>query len=134
MAKEISLNTGAVKLPIKDEFGDIIGEIKFIPTDTDIIKRYGVVEEWFKSVDLNDSATSEDIVKLSDDVKAQFDILLNAPVSKDIFGICSPLTPLANGELYCQAVMEAIKDVIEEEFSTRMKSLQKVEDATKDYK
>lgn len=133
MAYEISVNTGAIIVPIKDEFGEKIGEMKFIPSDVDILKRYQDVQKWFETVDVHDVDTSEKVVEISDKIKEQFDILFNAPVSQGLFGKCSPLTPLADGTIYCESVMKGVGDLFKETFKERMDSLHKVEEATKEY-
>ncbi|MBQ6679551.1 MAG: hypothetical protein IJM76_05960 [Lachnospiraceae bacterium] len=131
--RELSVNTGAVKVPVKDEFGEVIGEIRFIPTDADILRRYPKVAEFFREFKVPENAGDDDLIALSDKIKEQFDFLLNGPVSDGLFAKCSPLTPLADGTLYCACVLDAIGDLILDVFKERAEKLKKVEEATKEY-
>lgn len=133
MAYELKVNTGAIKVPVLDESGEELGYIKFIPTDVDILKRYKAVEEHFRTLELPSDPTSDDMLALSDDIKEQFNILFNSDVSTGLFGKTSPLTPLEDGTLYFQSVVDGISDLLEQVAANREKKRAAIEEAVKDY-
>ena len=48
---KLTVDTGAVNIAVQDEAdGSVIGSFKFIPTDMDIIRRYGKVVDYFNGV------------------------------------------------------------------------------------
>ena len=69
--RELSVNTGAVKVPVKDEFGEVIGEIRFIPTDADILRRYPKVAEFFREFKVPENAGDVTEILFSQAEKAQ---------------------------------------------------------------
>ena len=55
-------------------------------------------------------------------------------MSKDLFALAKPLTPLENGDYFFENVLDGIGDVIKEAYQRRLqKKLEKVAEATKEY-
>lgn len=78
----LKVDTGAVTVDVENENGKKIGEFEFVPTDTDIVNRYGSVVEFFNNVSFNENERNEEIVKkFSSQIREQFDHLFNYPVS-----------------------------------------------------
>ena len=59
----LKVDTGAVTVDVENENGKKIGEFEFVPTDTDIVNRYGSVVEFFNNVSFNENEGNEEIVK-----------------------------------------------------------------------
>lgn len=130
----LSIDTGSVRIAINDNTGAEIGFFTFIPTDTDIIKRFNDVAANVESYTLGDDPKAEDVVKLSDMIKSQFDLLMNGEVSENIFQKCSPLTLLPNGNFFFESVLEGIAGLIEKTTNQRVdKKLARVRAATAKY-
>ena len=134
----LSVNTGAIKVAVTNENGTQIGEFEFSPLDYNIVRRYGKVVDFFNSVEFADGLTDEEQLaetsKLSDNICEQFDYLLGYKVSAGIFGHCSPLTVIQNGDFYFMNVLEGIAGLIENVMRERVeKKLKKVEKATAKY-
>ena len=111
----IKINSGDVKYAIENEYGEVIGEIRFNPNDTDIYRRADEVEAWFRGLKFGEDVSMEEYFQFSDEVKQKFDYMLNRNVSGEIFKVCNPLTVTADGEMFFVNVLAVIIDVIREE-------------------
>lgn len=135
-AKKLVLNvdTGAVVVEIRDK-GETIGEFKFNPNDADIVKRCENVVEALQKIEISENSNTDDIFAVSDEIKKQFDYLLNYKVSDSIFCKCNPLTLTADGDFYCEDVLEKIANIIEKVTKQRVdKKKAKIQRATAKYK
>lgn len=131
----LKVNTGAVTVDVENESGKKIGEFEFVPTDTDIVNRYGSVVEFFNNVSFDESEKDEEIVKkFSGEIREQFDHLFNYPVSDSIFSKCGPLTPVQNGDFFFEVVLDGIRGIIEKVTNERVeKKMKKIRKATAKY-
>lgn len=128
----LDVDTGSVIVEIRDK-GETIGEFKFNPNDADIIKRFESVSVALEKLEIPESS-EEAIFMVSDEIKKQFDYLLNYNVSENIFCKCNPLTLTASGDFYCENVLEKIANIIEHETDQRIKKKKaKIKKATKKY-
>lgn len=121
----IKLNTGEINYELTDESGAHIGAIRFNPADFDIIRRAEKVEEWFNNYTVPESADLDAFFECTDAIKAQFDYLLNRPVSAELFGVCNPLTLLADGTYYFAGVLAVVLDLVKKETGKRIKASEK---------
>ena len=132
-ALKLSVDTGSVLIEIDDR-GEKIGEFNFNPGDFDIIRRYEKVVEFMDSVEIGENAGPEEVLAYTDKMKEQFDYLLNYKASDALFAKCNPLTPLANGDFYCENVLAGIVKLIEQETGKRLsKKKAKIQRATAKY-
>lgn len=131
----LKVDTGAVTVDVENENGMKIGEFEFVPTDTDIVNRYGSVVEFFNNVSFNENEGNEEIVKkFSSQIREQFDHLFNYPVSDSIFSKCGPLTPVQNGDFFFEVVLDGIRSIIEKVTNERIeKKMKKIRKATAKY-
>lgn len=131
----LKVDTGAVTVDVENENGKKIGEFEFVPTDTDIVNRYGSVVEFFNNVSFNENEGNEEIVKkFSSQIRDQFDHLFNYPVSDSIFSKCGPLTPVQNGDFFLEVVLDGIRGIIENVTNERVeKKMKKIRKATAKY-
>lgn len=128
----LDVDTGSVIVEIRDK-GETIGEFKFNPNDADIIKRFESVSVALEKLEIPESS-EEAIFMVSDEIKKQFDYLLNYNVSESIFCKCNPLTLTASGDFYCEDVLEKIANIIERETDQRIKKKKaKIKKATEKY-
>ena len=135
---KLTVNTGAIVIDLEDEKGRKLGQFDFIPTDSNILDRYGKVVDFFNSVKFQDEMTGEqceqEMKKYAQDTKHQFDFLFDYPVSKEIFSHCGPLTVVANGDFYFETVLDGIAGLIEKVLNQRIqKKLNKIKKATGKY-
>lgn len=132
---KLKVNTGAVLVAVENENGRKIGEFEFIPTDADIVNRYGKVVDFFNHVEFRKDADKIEAVRqFSEQIREQFDYLFNYPVSEHIFGQCGPLTPTQDGDFFFEHVLEEICGLIEQMMNTRLeKKMKKIRNATAKY-
>lgn len=132
---KLKVDTGAVTYRIYDADGEEIGKVKFTPTDTGIMERQKQVVDYLNSVQFREELdAAEQIVELDRNIREQFDYLFGRPVSKDLFALAQPLTPLENGDFFFDSILDAVGDVISKAYKERLdRKMQKVAEATKDY-
>lgn len=129
----IEVDTGSVTVEIRDK-GVAIGTFEFNPNDLDIVKRYENVIEELQKMNFPEDSDETAVFALSDEIKKQFDYLLNYNVSESIFCKCNPLTLTTSGDFYCENVLEQIAGVIEKVTEQRIKRKQaKIKKATAKY-
>ena len=129
----LSVDTGSLLINIDDK-GDVIGQFRFNPSDIDIAKRYKKVADKFNSISLAEEPSDEEIFAVTDEIKKQFDYLLNYNVSDEIFKKANPLTPIKGGNFYCENVLEGISGLIEKVTNERLeKKKAKIQKATAKY-
>ena len=131
---KLTVDTGAVNIAVQEPDGSVIGSFKFIPTDMDIIRRYGKVVDYFNGITFQENPTDEEYIKLDDEIRGQLDYLLNGNVSDGVFAKCAPLTMISNGDLFFEAVIDGIGKLIEKTMKTRIdKKMKRVKAATSKY-
>ena len=135
---KLRVETGAVTVEVEDERGKALGAFDFNPADSNILKRYGAVVDFFNGVRFDDTGSDEEQLaqmnKLADDIAGQFDYLLGYDVSEGIFGKCGPLTVTKNGDFFFERVLEGVGGLIEQVTKKRLdKKLAKIRKATAGY-
>ena len=135
---KLRVETGAVTVELEDEHGQSLGQFDFNPTDSNILKRYGAVVDFFNTVSFDSSQDEQEQLrqmnKLADDIAGQFDYLLGYEVSGGLFGKCGPLTVTKNGDFFFEQVLEGVGSLIEQTTKKRLdKKLAKIRKATAQY-
>lgn len=136
MAQEVmtlSVDTGSVLINVDDK-GEIIGQFRFNPSDMDIVRRYETVVDALNAITISEDAGADELLKISDEIKKQFDYLLNYNVSEGIFAKCNPFSMTAGGDFYFENVLDGIAGLIEKTTNQRIeKKRKKIEKATAKY-
>ncbi len=136
MAQEVmtlSVDTGSVLINVDDK-GEIIGQFRFNPSDMDIVRRYETVVDALNAITIAEDAGADELLKISDEIKKQFDYLLNYNVSEGIFAKCNPFSMTAGGDFYFENVLDGIAGLIEKTTNQRIeKKRKKIEKATAKY-
>lgn len=135
---KLEVDTGASTIEVVDKDSEKLGEFKFNPSDPGIVKRYENVIDFFNGVefgqDLTDDQKIEEIGKLISAIQEQFNYLLGYKVDESLFGTCSPLAVIANGDFYFENVLEGIGNLVSKTTNQRVsKKLAKVKKATAKY-
>ena len=121
---KMKVETGTVSVEVEDERGQVLGRFDFNPADSNILKRYGAVVDFFNAVVLDDTVDEqqqlEQMTKLADDIAGQFDYLLGGEVSQGLFGRCGPLTVTKSGEFYFEQVLDGVGRLIEQVTKKRL--------------
>lgn len=134
-AMKLKVDTGAVAVTLEDTNGNQIGSFEFIPTDSDILKRFDSVVDALNGLSFeSDNPDAESINRAADTVREQFDYLLAGPVSAGIFGKCGPFTVVKSGDFFFEEVLEGIGGIIESKTKQRIeKKLAKARKAASKY-
>ena len=131
---KLAVDTGSITVELEDKNGNVIGEFEFVPTDTDILKRFDAVVDAMNNLQLGDNPTAEAIIQASDAVREQFDYLLGGKVSDGIFAKCGPFTTVKSGNFFFEEVLEGIGNLIESTTKQRInKKLSKARKAAAKY-
>nr|DAH14471.1 MAG TPA: tail assembly chaperone [Caudoviricetes sp.]DAH31908.1 MAG TPA: tail assembly chaperone [Caudoviricetes sp.]DAR11978.1 MAG TPA: hypothetical protein [Bacteriophage sp.] len=118
MARELVLDTREW-IEIKDTRGNVTGGFYWNPSDLDVAKRCEKVVEVFENLHVDENAGDDELYKVSDEIKKQFEYLLNTDVSA-LFQI-NPLSPRPDGTLYAEYLLDVITTFIETEMDVRIK-------------
>ena len=118
MARELVLDTREW-IEIKDTRGNVTGGFYWNPSDLDVTNRCEKVVEVFEKLHVDENAGDEELYKVSDEIKKQFEHLLNTDVSA-LFQI-NPLSPRPDGTLYAEYLLDVITTFIETEMDVRIK-------------
>ena len=135
---KLRVETGAVTVDVEDERGERLGSFDFNPADSNILKRYGAVVDFFNAITFDETQDEEQQLqqmnRLADDIAGQFDYLLGYSVSEGIFGRCGPLTVTKSGDFFFEQVLTGVGQLIEQVTKKRLdKKLAKVRKATAKY-
>lgn len=128
----------AQHVEVRDEKDILIGEFDFNPGDGNIIKRYGHVVDFFNNITFAEGLTAdqqiEEIIRIQDEIGAQFDYLLGYKVSDALFTNCGALSVNKAGDFFFETVLEGIGGLIETALDQRVdKKLKKARKATSKY-
>ena len=138
--EQIRISDGTKSYQLVNQDGNEIGVFRFNPSDLGIVERYNEVVESLSEIfkELGQASKEEDgaepaLKKASAELKAKMDILFGCDTSP-LWAVCSPLTPLEDGQLYIESVLAGISVVVEAETRQRLKKVQRhIDKYTKDY-
>lgn len=140
MSDQIKIDGGLKTYDLVNHEGKLLGQLTFNPSDTNIVKRHGEVMEQLDKLkedfsrSARKSAVSEDLAEIDRIVCEKVDYLLNADVSKTLFSIMGPFSPLASGQFFIENVMDAIGKVIQADNAGKAKKVkQKIDKYTAKY-
>lgn len=140
MSEQIKVADGTKTYDLVNQDGKLLGRLTFNPSDTNILERHAEVmkqlhklkEDFGKKV--NTATISEDMAEVDGIVYEKIDYLLNADVSKTLFSVMGPFTPLANGQFFVENVMDAIGKVMQADIEKQSKKIrQKIDKHTVKY-
>ena len=129
MSEQIKVADGTKTFDIVNQEGKLLGQMTFNPSDTNILERHAEVMKQLRKLEEDFSKTvrnttvSEDMAELDRIVYEKIDYLLNADVSKTLFSIMGPFSPLANGQFFVENVMDAIGKVIQADTEKQSKKI-----------
>lgn len=121
---KIVIDDGKEEYTIEDKHGNVLGSFRMNASDLGMIKRYEDLANDISSISdgIDSTADSVEILTaIEQKLYAAVDKFFGSSVSADIFGITSPFTPLANGDLFYENVLSAICTLIEQETGEKLK-------------
>lgn len=122
--ERIKIDDGSRTYEIVNQDDVVLGTFTFNPSDANIIKRYdAVVDELGRYAEQDFVMTQDKFVEIQSELVSKMNDLVGADTESTFFSICGALSPMANGKLFIQVVLEAIGAVIEKETKKRMKKV-----------
>ena len=120
--EQIRVNDGSKSYQIVNAQGDELCVFTFNPSDVNILERYQKVvdslEAAIKEIG-RDGDAPEVLAKAQGIIREKMDELFGRDTSS-LWEVCGPLSPLDNGQLYAENILEAIGPVIEAETKQRV--------------
>lgn len=126
MAERIKINDGTKTYEIVNQDDVVLGTFTFNPSDANIVKRYNdVVDQLRRYADevKDEVFTPEKLIEAQDKIVGMMNELTGADTSQTFFSICGALSPMANGNVYAENVLEGIGAVIEKETKKRIQRM-----------
>lgn len=120
----IVVDDGSKVYNIKNKKGKMLGEFEFRPSDTNIVKRYEEVVDFFNNFSMPDD-TDQAMKTAEKEITDKMSYLIGGNAEEAFFSIMGPFSALASGELFVENVLSAISNVIEKEMSVRTKQVQR---------
>lgn len=120
---DIIIDDGSKVYNIKNKQGKLLGRFEFRPSDTNIVKRYEEVVDFFNNFTVPED-TEQAIQTSEKEMTDKMSYLIGGDAGEAFFTIMGPFSALASGELFIENVLSAIAKVIEKELSVRTKKVQ----------
>lgn len=121
---DIIIDDGSKVYNIKNRQGKLLGKFEFRPSDTNIVKRYEEVVEFFNNFSVPEN-TDEAMQVAEKEMTEKMSYLIGGNAEDAFFSIMGPFSALATGELFVENVLKAISKVIEKELSVRTQKVQR---------
>lgn len=119
---EIIIDDGSKTYNIKNKRNETLGTFTFRPSDTNIVNRLDEVVDFLNNYNVPN--TSDGAAMAEKEIVEKISYLIDADAEESFFKILGAFSPLANGELYVENVLNAISKVISKEFNHRSKLVQ----------
>lgn len=123
-SNDIVIDDGSKVYNIKNKQGKMLGRFEFRPSDTNIVKRYEEVVDFFNNFTVPED-TDQAIQTAEKEMTDKMSYLIGGDAGEAFFTIMGPFSALASGELFIENVLSAIAKVIEKELSVRTKKVQR---------
>lgn len=123
----IVIDDGSKIYDIVNKNGKWLGKFEFRPADTNIIKRYEEVVEFYNNYKVQEGKdlTVEERNKVEKEVIDKMSYLIGADAGEAFFTILGAFSPLASGEFFIENVLKSISKVIEQELAVRTSKVQR---------
>lgn len=122
----LSINFGLKSYPIEDEDGNVLGAIRFNPSDVGLATRWEsarkAIKEATDTMPKSGDGMLEALGELDTQVKAQLDYAFGTPVSAVLFQQVSSLALCGDGRMVIENVLDALAPVVEEAQQTAVKA------------
>lgn len=122
--ERIKINDGSKSYEIVNQNDKVLGTFTFNPSDMNIVEKYNdVVKNLKMAIEKMGEGNDAALIEASSLLRDKMDVLFGEDTSKTFFSITGPLTPLANGQLFIESVLEGIGAVIETEMKVRVEKV-----------
>lgn len=121
---KIVINDGSKIYTIENKRGKFLGKFEFRPSDTNILKRYEEVVDFFNTFKMPED-TEEAVKAAEKEMVDKISYLIGGNSEEAFFSILGPFSALASGELFIENVLNSVSAVIEKEMSVRTRKVQR---------
>lgn len=121
---DIIIDDGSKVYNIKNKQGKMLGRFEFRPSDTNIVRRYEEIVDFFNNFSVPKN-TDQAMKTAEKEMTEKMSYLIGADAEEAFFTIMGPFSALASGELFVENVLGAIAKVIEKEMDVRTKRVQR---------
>lgn len=123
-SNDIVIDDGSKVYNIKNKQGKMLGRFEFRPSDTNIVKRYEEVVDFFNNFTVPED--TDQAMKIAEkEITEKMSYLIGGDAEESFFSIMGPFSALASGELFVENVLQSVRTVIEREMNVRMKKIQR---------
>ena len=143
----IVVDDGRVDVPIKNQYGEVVGTFRFNPTDINIVNRYNEAAAKFEDIakplidydiDGNGEGKTKDAVEALNEAEDKMielmDYVFDADSRESFFSKIHAFAP-TNGKFYCEVVYTGIGNYISKKFDAETKAVSiRVDKYTHGYK
>lgn len=115
----IQINDGRKTYDIQNQDGEVVASVTFKPNDFNILRRCDAVVEDLKNIitSIKDvPANSKALTEKEDEVKTKINELFSADVSSPFFNILGAFSPVGNGRLFVEDVVEKLIGIVRDEY------------------
>lgn len=121
--ERIKINDGSKSYEIVNQNDRVLGVFTFNPTDVNMVEKYNsIAGEIEASLKQANDGNEQTLIEVSKQIKEKISELIGGNTDM-FFNITSPLSPLSNGQLFIENLMEAIGQIIETEMNVRVKKI-----------
>ena len=123
------INTGAVKVPLEDNLGRVIGHAVYVPTDFGILERYKAAAHYLDNIQKEfakikpEEVTAENALELMEVPKNLLKEFCNAVFGKDFydeaFAQLNPFTFAGDDRFVCVQIIESVLNDIKDRQAKR---------------
>lgn len=123
------INTGAVKVPLEDNLGRVIGHAVYVPTDFGILERYKATAHYLDDIKKEfakikpEEVSAEAAFELMQTPKNLLKEFCNAVFGKDFyeeaFAQLNPFTFVGDDRFVCVQVIESVLNDIKDRYAKR---------------
>lgn len=122
--ERMRINDGSKSYEIVNQNDVVLGVFTFNPSDMNIIEKYNdVIDSLKTATEKMNAGTEEELIAASNLLREKMDLLFGEDTSRTFFSVTGPLTPLSNGQLFVENVLEAIGEIVEKEMNVRIKKV-----------
>lgn len=121
---KIVIDDGSKIYTIENKRGKFLGKFEFRPSDTNILKRYEEVVDFFNTFKMPED-TEEAVKAAEKEMVDKISYLIGGNSEEAFFSILGPFSALASGELFIENVLNSVSAVIEKEMSVRTRKVQR---------
>lgn len=121
MSKQIKIEDGLKTYDLVNKKGELLCQITFNPSDTDIVRRHEEVTKQLNKLK-NDVMKRgrkkkfvDELEEIDNIVYEKIDYLFDAKIAESIFSIMGPFSPLASGQFFVEHILDVLTKIMMEE-------------------